>query len=102
MDRSMRAEWKDSCLACEVRPCLFETVARLAQLEAACVPLQHLESPPEARGEAQRSLVIEPAAVEIVGCHAWRDARQSFGLLGGSEELRHPLVGKYVHDDATA
>src|ERR1700730_18105260 len=83
-DRRMRAEWKESCLACEVRPCMFEAVACLAQLEAACYPLQHLEPPHVARGEAQRSLVIEPAAVEIVGCHAWRDARQSFGLFGGS------------------
>ena len=96
----MVAKGQHAGLRREIGPGLLEPVAGFAQLEAARVRLQHLQSPAQARGQAQRAVVIKPAVIEVAGRHAGRDADQAFGLLGGGEQLRHALIGKTVHADA--
>lgn len=96
----MLAKRKHAGLRREIRPRLFEPVARLAQFLAPRVRFQQLNPPAERCCQAQRSLVIKPALVEIAGGHPGRDALQTFGIFGGSQKLRDSLIGKTVHADA--
>src|SRR5580704_11764571 len=83
----------------QVYPGLLQFVTRLAKTKTSGVHLEHLQTPSQARPESQRSIVIEPAAIQIGRGHARRNGDEPFRLRCGGQELRHALIGKAVHTD---
>ena len=90
MQGGMRAEGQHASLRREIGPGLFEPVARFAQFHAARVRLQHLQSPAQRRGEAQRAVVIKPAVIEVASRHARRDARKPSGCSAAASSCVMP------------
>ena len=81
----------------QVAPGSLQTCAGLVQPKTSSVFLEHLQAPAEARGEPQGTILIEPAAIKVVGRLGWRDAKKPFRLFGRSQPLRHALVGETIH-----
>src|SRR5580693_8045111 len=99
---AMFAKGKYARLSREVRPSLVEAIARFTQPQAPGISLEHLQAPTQSGGQAQGTVVVKPAVIEIASRHARRDANQSLRLFRGSQQLRGTLIGKSVHAEAAA
>src|SRR5580693_5192773 len=97
---AMFAKGKYVRLSREIGPSLVEASARFTEPQAPGISLEHLQAPTQCRGQAQGPVVVKPALIEIASGHARRDAKQSFRLFRGSQQLRRTLIGKSVHADA--
>src|SRR5271154_5082630 len=74
VERGIISDRKYCVLRREIAPGFFQAVPALAEFFAAGVSFQHLEAPAKSCSQSERTVFVEPAMIEIVRGHCWRNA----------------------------